>query len=199
MRFSEIARIPVDDYGSKGTLTPMKEPADARPLPGGSGYKYTVNDKGDVKEILLFVNGELAAELDLYDLEAPVELWGVEGVVAEPEYQGLGLGMALYGIALSILGLTLRAGETQTRHGQRQWLKLSRIPGVVVRGMTTEAKEEYRPRQGDEIMWKTEHAVTYSFPAIEGSRSMRSGRRGTGIYSRAASSMIAQWRASESK
>lgn len=195
MRFLEIARIPVDDYGSKGSLTPMQEPADARPLPGGSGYKYTVNDQGDTKEILIFVKGELAAELDLFDVGAPVELWGVEGVVAEPEYQGMGLGMALYGIALNILGLTLQAGQTQTRHGQRQWLKLNRIPGVVVRGMTTELKSEYRRRSGDEVMWEDDERITYSFPVIEGSQSMRSARRGTGIYSSANATMIAQWRA----
>ena len=194
MRFAEIARIPVDDYGSKGSLAPMKEPVDARPLPGGSGYTYSVNDLGDSKEIMLFVKGELAAELDLYNVGAPVELWGVEGVVAEPEYQGQGLGMALYGIALSILGLTLQAGQTQTRHGQRQWLKLNRIPGVVVRGMTTEPKSEYRRRSDDETMWEDDDYITYSFPVVEGSRSMRSGRRGTGIYSSANATMIAQWR-----
>jgi GNAT superfamily N-acetyltransferase len=193
MRFFEIARIPVGDYGDKGNLVPMDEPKDSKPLPGGSGFSYAVQGKGNRKEIMLFDKGNLVAELDLVSAGTPVPMWSVEGIVADPDYQGRGLGMSLYGVALSILKLTLKAGDTQTVNGQRMWLKLNNIPGVEVKGIANADASEYQKQSGDTVLWSNKNSVTYTFPVGAGKKSMRSSRAGTGLYNSANASMIAQW------
>lgn len=194
MRFYEIARIPVGDFGDKGTLAPMATPRGASDLPGRAGYKWAVQDTGDLKEIMIFDKGNLVAELDVKPTGDELGSYRVEAVSTDPDYRGKGLGLSLYGIALSLLRLPLRAGSTQTRHGQQMWLKLNQIPGVEIRGITSVPKNQYRSRPGDEIVKDTGRTVTFTFPVESGSRSMRSARPGTGIYSDSKASMIAQWR-----
>lgn len=190
--FMEIERIPQGDFGDKDTLAPMREPRSARPLPGGSGYTYAVRQSGDLKEIMIFDRDTLIAELDLKPSRDPMDSWRVESVATDPDYRGKGLGLALYGIALSILKLTLRAGKTQTRHGRAMWLKLNSIPGVEVRGIAREPQDTYNPHPGDEIAWETSKYITYTFPVRAGKSSMRGSRSGRGIYNGDAS-MIAKW------
>ena len=190
--FMEIERIPQGDFGDKDTLIPMREPKRSQPLPGGGGYTYAVRQKGDLKEIMIFDRDVLIAELDLRPSGDSLGSWRVETVATDPDYRGKGLGLALYGIALSLLKLTLRAGKTQTRHGRAMWLKLNSIPGVEVRGITREPIEQYRARPGDEIRRQTSKYVTYTFPVQAGTTSMRSTSPGRGIYTTDAS-MIAQW------
>jgi len=194
---AEIARIPKSElagWGDKDTIEPQQEPKGSKPLPGGSGYKYHVNRKGsDFIEITLYDKGQIIAELDLEELGAPIPLWRVETVVAIPEYQGRGLGMSLYGIALSILKLTLVAGETQTQHGARQWLKLSQIPGVEVMGMKTAPKNNFKQGPDNIVLWQGPEMITYTFPITQGSKSMKSAQRGVGIYNSAGATMIAKW------
>lgn len=197
MRFFEISRLPkseLDSWGGANTIIPQQEPKGSKPLPGGSGYKYHVDRKGNDRiEITLYDKGQIIAELDLDELGAPVPLWQVETIVALPEYQGKGLGMALYGIALSILKLTLVAGEQQTSHGMRQWLKLSQIPGVEVMGMKTAPKKGFKPGPDNTVLWSGPEYHTYTFPVTQGSKSMKSAQPGTGIYNSAGSTMIAKW------
>jgi len=191
----EIARIPVGDFGDKDNLIPMREPRSSRPLPGGSDYTYAVKSTGNRREITLFDQGEIIAEMDLIDSVYPANTWEVEGIVVDPDYRGQALGLALYGIALSELKLTLRAGRTQTRHGQAMWLKLNQIPGVEIRGVTKARRSQYQQRPGNEILGQNKQYVWYTFPVEAGSRSMRSGQRGVPLYSYdTPSTMIAQWR-----
>ena len=190
--FMEIERIPQGDFGDKETLAPMREPKRARPLPGGSGYTYAVQHDGNLKQIMIFDNNALIAELDVRPTGDALDSYRVESVATDPDYRGQGLGLALYGIALSILKLTLRAGQTQTRHGRAMWLKLNNIPGVEVRGIARESQAEYDPHPGDEIVSETSKYITYMFPVKAGQRSMRGARTGRGIYNSNAS-MIAQW------
>ena len=197
MRFFEIARIPKSElagWGDKDTIEPQQEPKGSKPLPGGSGYKYHIDRKGsDRLEITLYDHGQIIAELDLEELGAPIPLWQVDTIAAIPEYQGKGLGMALYGIALSILKLTLVAGATQTQHGARQWLKLSQIPGVEVMGMKTGPKNDRKLGPDNQILWSGPEYQTYTFPITQGSKSMKSAQRGVGIYNSAGATMIAKW------
>ena len=188
----EIERIPQGDFGDKDTLTPMNQPRGARPLPGGSGYTYAVQHDGDLKQIMIFDKNALIAELDVRPVNDVFNSYRVETVATDPDYRGRGLGLALYGIALSILKLTLRAGKTQTRHGQAMWLKLDQIPGVEVRGLAKEPRKEYTARPEDQIVHKTSKYITYTFPVTAGATSMRGTRSGRGIYGGNAS-MIAQW------
>jgi GNAT superfamily N-acetyltransferase len=194
----EIAKIPqseLGDWGDKGTLAPMeKPPKNRKPLPGGSRFTYAVNRKDpEFMEIMIFDGDTLAAELDLFATLDPLKTWGVETVVTDPDYRGQGLGKALYGIALTILKLTLEAGETQTKHGQAMWLMLNSIPGVEVLGYAMDRTTEYRPKPGDKIVDQNNTWTRYTFPVESGRRSMRSLRPGTGIYSSQYVTMIARW------
>jgi len=192
MKIMEIARIPQGDFGDKDTLAPMQTPRGARPLPGGSGYTYAIQQSGDLKEIMIFDQNSLVAELDVLPTGDVLHSYRVESVATDPDYRGKGLGLALYGIALSLLKLTLRAGKTQTQHGQAMWLKLNRIPGVEVRGIAREPRAEYKPQPGDQTVQETRTYITYTFPIASGTRSVRAARPGRNIYSGDAS-MIAQW------
>jgi len=194
----EIARIPQSElggWGDKDTLEPMtKPPKNRKPLPGGSGLTYAVNKKDpEFLEIMIFDGDTLAAELDLFATLDPLKTWRVETVVTDPDYRGRGMGKALYGIALSILKLTIEAGEQQTKFGQAMWLMLDSIPGVEVLGYTMEYTDRYRPKPGDKIVDQNDTWTRYTFPVEPGRRSMRSTRPGTGIYSSQHVSMIAKW------
>jgi ribosomal protein S18 acetylase RimI-like enzyme len=190
----EIARIPQGDFGDKDTLEPMATMPKTKPLPGGSRFSYAVNQKNpEFMEIMIFDNNQLVAELDLFATLDPLNTWGIETVATDPDYRGQGLGKALYGIALNILKLTLEAGATQTKHGQAMWIMLNSIPGVEVLGYAMEPTEDYRQKRGDQIVDQNATWTRYTFPVEPGSRSMRSTRRGTGIYSSNRVSMIAKW------
>jgi len=194
----EIARIPQSElggWGDKDTLEPMTTPPkNRRPLPGGSGFTYAVN-RGDPEfmEIMIFDGDTLAAELDLFATLDPLKTWRVETVITDPDYRGRGLGKALYGIALSILKLTIEAGDQQTKFGQQMWLMLSSIPGVEVMGYAMESTDRYRPKPGDKVVDQNDTWTRFTFPVEPGRRSMRSTRSGTGIYSSQYVSMIAKW------
>jgi GNAT superfamily N-acetyltransferase len=194
MRFYEIARIPQGDFGDKDTLAQPDYKVKKNPLPGGSDYTYAVNKKDpEFMEIMIFDGDTLAAELDLGATLDPLKTWQVETVATAPDYRGQGLGKALYGIALNILKLTLEAGATQTKHGQAMWIMLNSIPGVEVLGYAMEPTERYRARPGDTVVDQNDTWTRYTFPVEPGRRSMRSTRRGTGIYSSQYVSMIARW------
>jgi ribosomal protein S18 acetylase RimI-like enzyme len=189
----EIARIPQGDFGDADTLAPPKYDVEKKPLPGGSKFTYAVNKTGTGDlEIMIFDGDTLAAELDLFETQDVTDAWRVSTVAVNPQYRNQGLGKALYGIALSILRLTLEAGDTQTKHGQRMWLMLNSIPGVEVMGYNMERTGQYKPRAGDDIIAQDENWTRYTFPVKPGVNSMRSSRRGTGIYTSMAS-MIAKW------
>ena len=193
MRFFEIARIPQGDFGDKDTLVAPKHNVEKKELPGGSGFTYAVNKTGTGDlEIMIFDGDALAAELDLFDTQDVTGAWRVETVAVNPEYRNRGLGKALYGIALSILKLTIEAGDTQTRHGQRMWLMLNSIPGVEVLGYNMVPTEQYKPHKRDTVIDQNERWIRYTFPVQPGVHSMRSRRPGTGIYT-GQTSMLARW------
>jgi GNAT superfamily N-acetyltransferase len=192
-QIKEIARIPQGDFGDADTLKLPKYDVEKKELPGGSGFTYAVGKPGpEDLEIMIFDGDTLAAELDLFQTRDVTGAWRVNTVAVNPKYRSRGLGKALYGIALSILKLTVEAGDTQTKHGQRMWLMLNSIPGVEVRGYNMERTEKYKPRPGDEIVAQDKDWTRYTFPVKPGVNSMRSARSGTGMYTSQAS-MIAKW------
>jgi len=189
----EIARIPQGDFGDEDTLKSPKYDVEKKELPGGAGFTYAVGQPGpEDLEIMIFDGDTLAAELDLFATQDVTDAWRVNTVAVDPEYRSRGLGKALYGIALSILKLTIEAGDTQTRHGQRMWLMLNSIPGVEVVGYNMEPTEKYQPRANDKIIAQDDTWTRYTFPIKPGVHSMRSRRRGTGMYTSQAS-MLAKW------
>jgi GNAT superfamily N-acetyltransferase len=191
---NEIAKIPQGDFGDADTLTAPEYDIEKKELPGGAGFTYAVNKTGTGDlEIMIFDGNKLAAELDLFETQDVTNAWRVSTVAVNPQYRGRGLGKALYGIALSILKLTLEAGDTQTRHGQQMWLMLNSIPGVEVQGYNMYRTGQYKPRPGDEIIAQDDTWTRYTFPVKPGVHGMRSARHGTGIYSNPHVSMIAKW------
>jgi GNAT superfamily N-acetyltransferase len=190
---NEIARIPQGDFGDKDTLVAPAHDVEKKPLPGGTGLTYAVNKKDpEFMEIMIFDGDELAAELDLFYTQDVTKAWRVDTVTVNPKYRGRGLGKALYGIALSILKLTIEAGGTQTRHGQAMWLMLNSIPGVEVVGYHMVPTDQYKPHKNDTVIDRNVRWTRYTFPVTPGKHSMRTGRRGAGLYNSQAS-MIARW------
>lgn len=189
----EIYRIPQGDFGDADTIVPPKHDVEKKELPGGSGLTYAVDKTSpEDLEIMIFDGDTLAAELDLFDTRDVTGAWRVSTVAVNPKYRGQGLGKALYGIALSILKLTLEAGDTQTKHGQQMWLMLNSIPGVEVMGYNMERTPKYKAQPGDKIIKQDKDWTRYTFPVAPGKHSMRSSRRGTGMYTSQAS-MLAKW------
>jgi len=58
----------------------------------------------------------------------------VEFITIDEDYRGMGLAKALYDIVLSILKRPIIAGSSQTPGGRSNWVSLSKIPGVEVKG-----------------------------------------------------------------
>ena len=55
-------------------------------------------------------------------------------ITVDEDYRGMGLAKALYGIVLTIMKRPLLAGTSQTPGGRKNWLSLSQIPGVQMKG-----------------------------------------------------------------
>jgi ribosomal protein S18 acetylase RimI-like enzyme len=55
-------------------------------------------------------------------------------ITVDEDYRGVGLAKAMYGIVLTIMKRPLLAGTSQTPGGRRNWLSLSQIPGVEMKG-----------------------------------------------------------------
>lgn len=80
----------------------------------------------------------------------------VGSIAVDPEYRKRGIGMALYGIVLTIMKRTLVAGDEQTPSGRKAWVNLSSIPGVEVKGyvvvedsdIATDRQANYHYRPG---------------------------------------------------
>jgi GNAT superfamily N-acetyltransferase len=76
--------------------------------------------------------GKLTLEhVDAFPMQGAVQ---VGTITVDEDYRGRGIAKALYGIVLTIMKRPLLAGSSQTPGGRRNWLSLSQIPGVEVRG-----------------------------------------------------------------
>jgi GNAT superfamily N-acetyltransferase len=81
--------------------------------------------------------GKLIGQLTVNDVGSSFPLPGavqVGTITVDEDYRGMGLAKALYGIVLTIMKRPLLAGSSQTPGGRRNWLSLSQIPGVEMKG-----------------------------------------------------------------
>lgn len=77
----------------------------------------------------------IVAKLSIEDFSSPIpNSVQVGSITVDEDYRGRGLAKALYGIVLAIMKKTLIAGGSQTPGGRRNWLSLTSIPGVEVKG-----------------------------------------------------------------
>lgn len=81
--------------------------------------------------------GKLIGQLTVDDVGSSFPLPGavqVGTITVDEDYRGQGLAKALYGIVLTIMKRPLLAGSSQTPGGRKNWLSLSQIPGVEMKG-----------------------------------------------------------------
>ena len=138
MRIQEIKRIPQNRYtGGKEWLLDELTAAERRhshELPGGLGLRWT-NLQRDYEGVAIFNQDGVIGELELIPaVDFPMKAVQVYAITVDEEWQGQGIGKALYGIVLALQKKTLVAGAEQTPGGRRNWVSLAHIPGVDVRG-----------------------------------------------------------------
>lgn len=161
---SEIIRIPQHEYeGGKKELQSRDAGKKMFVLPGGSGLQYSVSTGafsgergsmlikiwdpavvpqptrdhwGDDKPVKKPHLGTFVGKMSLFPKsEFPIKnSFEVGTITVDEDYRGRNIAKALYGIALNILNLTLVAGDMQTPGGRKNWVSLSKIPGVEVLG-----------------------------------------------------------------
>jgi pyrimidine deaminase RibD-like protein/GNAT superfamily N-acetyltransferase len=166
------------DQSAKKNLEQVRKAA--RQLPG-SPYLYTIvpqrsNQRPAYYIYVLTPDGEVIGGLDIDDHG---KMFEVDKIQVLPKYKGQGLGMSLYGIALSILKKPLVAGTAQTPDSQRAWLRLSQIPGVQVMGLLQMRRglEPFYQWKVDELEAKPWIRVgnhqLYLFPVTAGKKRMK--------------------------
>ena len=157
MLLTEILKIDPIDYSGSDAEVGHLNFSDARenaayekrrPLPGGSGLEWFAMK--DPEEVRFFITDPDFKPSDADDIpvigkmvieeSAGGGLWAVDTVSVLEKYRGKKIGLALYGIALSIFKLTLASGEAQTPSGTRMWQILSTIPGVKISGLIRKKK-----------------------------------------------------------
>jgi len=124
----------------------------------------------------------------------------VETITVDEEYRGMGLAKALYGIVLTLMKSPLLAGSSQTPGGRRNWVSLSQIPGVEMKGYVTLLDSQLKDTQIDIIMGQLggqyigksggEHYFAFDVvpgtnelaPAVKTSLSKVYGNYDTGLY-----------------
>lgn len=81
--------------------------------------------------------GKLIGQLTVNDVSRSFPMPGavqVGTITVDEDYRGGGIAKALYGIVLTIMKRPLLAGSSQTPGGRRNWISLSQIPGVEMKG-----------------------------------------------------------------
>lgn len=160
-----------------GQLTYVKIWDPSRPSPVGAqptqkwgelDYEYEQR-AANWRETSIKTNraGYLVGKLELDSTEFPLKnAVMVDTITVDEEYRGMGIAKSMYGIVLSILRMPLLTGTSQTPGGRRNWVSLSQIPGVEIKGylsvhdrfLDTSTPEQgnssYRARLIDTIMGK---------------------------------------------
>lgn len=143
MRYNEIIKEvePIRDIEPGNHISVMggrdKIGKKTKKLPGNNPYTYEIVKNHNEITIYLFDSryDELIGKLLIENIYFPLKNAGtVDYITVHKNYTGYGLAKSLYGIYLSILKRPLVSGNMQTPGGRRNWLSLSKIPGVEVRG-----------------------------------------------------------------
>lgn len=107
-----------------------------KPLPGEPGLKYRVAVV--YGNTIIYIGDpdfkENVASLKLAKDHTISGAYHVEMIKVSNKYRKRGLAKALYNIALTILKITLVAGDQQTLGGRRIWVSLFNNPGCEVLG-----------------------------------------------------------------
>lgn len=153
MKINEIQRLEPKDVTTSTDEIKVKNYGSlkTKPLPGGAGYLYAEVENGPMYDIYIIdpdkpsskptengkpTPGLCVAQMQLLrDATFPdPKAYSVKFVEVIDAYKSRGLGKALYGVALYLAKLTLIAGDKQTPSGRKQWVSLTKINGVEVKG-----------------------------------------------------------------
>jgi hypothetical protein len=150
MKLTEIEKIGQREFPSLvKTAIPRQWLNDLQPLPGGSGFFYYTNDSKNQIFLITPDKGHIIGRLGLDRFPTFPESGAaqVDTISLDPQYRKNRLGLALYGIILTIMGRTLLAGTAQTPRGRQMWVNLwnlqGRVPGLEIRGFIT-LMDDYR-------------------------------------------------------
>lgn len=162
----EIQRIPSSEYVGGRDYMPFGNPGKmVKRLPGKSGFLYSYtpgggpikiwDPKGVKREDSPYIDklGRLVGMLQLYRHEFPIPNAVEVGTInVDEDYRNMGIAKALYGIVLTILKCPLIAGDMQTPGGRKNWVSLSKIPGVEIKGYVSFPPGELTDDRIDIIM-----------------------------------------------
>jgi GNAT superfamily N-acetyltransferase len=139
-----ISYLSSSDYegGEEDIVDPPHTFEKWKPLPGSNRFEYGIVSpiKGRKNISIRDTAADITiGQLWLNELQQGKRFplpnaFEVDAITTHEKYRGKGLGLALYGVALSELKLTLVAGHMQTPGGRKNWLKLATIPGCEVLG-----------------------------------------------------------------
>jgi ribosomal protein S18 acetylase RimI-like enzyme len=93
--------------------------------------------------------GKLIGQLTVDAVDRSFPLPGavqVGTITVDEDYRGVGIAKALYGVVLTIMKRPLLAGSSQTPGGRRNWLSLSQIPGVQMKGYVRVDDSDFETR-----------------------------------------------------
>jgi hypothetical protein len=110
-----------------------------KPVSDDQDLRYGIIPKDDVGQYhVVIVNNsdQIIGDLVLSPVkDFPLQpAYTVEFITVTEDYRGMGIGNLLYKIALRDQGIQLIAGESQTVGGRRNWISLSKTPGVIISG-----------------------------------------------------------------
>jgi hypothetical protein len=93
--------------------------------------------------------GKLIGQLTVDTVDRSFPLPGavqVGTITVDEDYRGGGIAKALYGVVLTIMKRPLLAGSSQTPGGRRNWMSLSQVPGVQMKGYMRIADDDLQTR-----------------------------------------------------
>jgi hypothetical protein len=145
-----IVRIPQSEIFSQGkeyldqlkSANPKTIPSmlnKLKPVPDDEDLRYGIIPRDEVGQYhVIIVNNsdQIIGDLALAPVkDFPMQpAYTVEFITVTEDYRGMGIGNLLYKIALRDQGIQLIAGESQTVGGRRNWISLSKTPGVTISG-----------------------------------------------------------------
>lgn len=105
------------------------------PYPGSKTLLLSFADNFNEIYVLNPKEKHIAAKMSMQTIRFPLpNARAVRGITVRPEYRNMGMASTLYQIALRSMNRVLVADDVQTTGGARNWLSLSKLPGVEVLG-----------------------------------------------------------------
>lgn len=93
--------------------------------------------------------GKLIGQLTVDSVDHSFPIPGavqVGTITVDEDYRGVGIAKALYGVVLTIMKRPLLAGTSQTPGGRRNWVSLSQVPGVQMKGYVSVDDDDLQTR-----------------------------------------------------